>query len=181
MPNVPERQRLFFALWPEAGLRAHIQQAIMPALRAYQARPIDPANWHVTLVFIGTVEAETVACLQRVAGECQAPAFSLCLDRLGFWPRPQVVWLAPSLIPPELAQLQTALSAALAGQCAYRPEARPYRPHLSLLRKATSGPAEQAITPVEWPVRHFGLVRSKSHNNNVLYELVNSWPLVPQP
>jgi len=67
-------------------------------LTGFEARYADPANLHITLAFLGNVEAtrydEIVAALDTAAAG--APRFSLTLDKLGAFPherRPRVVYL----------------------------------------------------------------------------------------
>ena len=55
-------QRMFFALWPESELRRslHSLAADLPLRRS---RPTHVADLHATLVFLGNVAEERVACI----------------------------------------------------------------------------------------------------------------------
>ena len=177
MPKTTETYRLFFALWPEADLVSRISGALADPLKGCKGRKIAPQNLHITLAFIGSVDADGLRCMQQVASQlCEEP-FALSLDHLGYWPRPKIIWLAPSKIPEPLIHLQASLSQSLAANCGYQPETRPYHPHFSLVRKAQSGPDEVEISPIDWQVKTFSLIRSHTRSQGVEYEVLKYWPL----
>ena len=169
-----DRQRLFFALWPDESLR----DAIAPLLTLHRecgGRPHPPTNLHVTLNFPGMVDGETRDCLERAAGEICAPPFELTLDHFGYWPKPEVMWLGCSAVPSPLAQLVERLNGAMR-DCGLIPESRLYRPHLTLLRKARQSP--QGEPPAfHWQAREFVLVESVSTPTGVEYRVLRRWPL----
>jgi len=130
--------RLFIALGIPAQVaeRAqHIQTQWLPDLAA--ARPIRRENLHITLRFLGDVSPALVPelelALQAVAAEHRVLSLE-CLA-LGAFPRPAaaqvLVWhLEPTS---ELLSLYSDLQTHLA-ELGLQPEARPYRPHLTLFR-----------------------------------------------
>ena len=138
-----ERQRLFFALWPDDALR----QTITPLLKLHQqcgGRAHPPAHLHMTLNFLGGVEADTCDCLEQAAADIAIPRFELRLDRFGYWPRPRVMWLGCSETPAPLTELVSVLS-EMVECCGLEQEHRPYQPHMTLLRKAQKAPAEVTL------------------------------------
>lgn len=169
-----DKRRLFFALWPEEGVRAQLASA-WPAA-TLDGRPVRGDNLHLTLVFLGSVDRDTHACAERAADAVRCASFELVFDATGYFPRPQVVWIAPTHPPAELDVLVQALRAALA-PCGLVLEARPYRPHLTLARKVRRRPALPPISPIRWPVRGFSLVESRSHPGGVRYVPLRSWDL----
>lgn len=169
-----DKQRLFFALWPEQGVRAHLAAVLSPA--ALEGRPVRGDNLHLTLVFLGSVDQETRGCIERAASEVACAPFELVFDTSGYFPRPQVVWIAPSQPPAKLGVLVQVLRDALA-PCGLPLEQRPYRPHLTLARKVRRRPALPSITPITWPVDGFSLVESRSHPGGVHYVPLRSWEL----
>jgi 2'-5' RNA ligase len=95
-----------------------------------------PGNWHVTLRFLGEVEQarlpEIIAALQGVAF---AP-LELRLGGSGFFSQqgaPRAVWLGLAEGGEACARLAGAINRALA-PCGCAPEARNYRPHVTLGR-----------------------------------------------
>ncbi len=178
MQQAAESYRLFFALWPEAEVATHIDKSAHQALTSVTGRNIPAHQLHITLAFIGSVEAARMHCMQQAAAGLRAASFELSLDRLGYWSRPQIVWLAPTAYPPAMLQLQADLVRALTEECAYQPESRPFTPHLSLMRKVRRGPEPTSVAPIRWPVRRFSLIRSQTRPAGVEYEVLNHWPLL---
>lgn len=174
-PETPQTQRLFFALWPEDGLRQDIQRSLRHWGR-WGGRPVAPDNLHITLAFLGSVTAETRQCLERMADGVRAAPFELALDRLGYWARPRVIWLGAALLPPALLDLVAVLNRGILA-CGLTPEARPYQAHMTLMRKAAHGPAEQPVTPLAWPVGEFVLATSDTRPEGVRYHVLRRWPL----
>lgn len=176
-------QRLFFALWPNAEVRAALQRLLQTtAARAYSGRPVVADNLHLTLAFVGTVPATRRPCLAQAAAQLRGQPFELCLDQLGYWPRPRVLWVGASQLPPALLELVSALNQALL-PCAYRPDPRPYQAHVTLLRKARppAGPATTStpISPIHWSNSDFCLVESVSDPRGVQYQVRARWQLQP--
>jgi 2'-5' RNA ligase len=170
-----DTQRLFFALWPDSRVRENLE-GYFPLLRGCGGRKVPPQNLHITLAFLGSVDANTRDCLIAAADEIELPSFAMQLDQLGFWRRPQVVWLGSEELPPELADLVGALKKAML-TCGLEPESRPFRIHLTLMRKAHRGPREQNIPRLDWPVEHFALVASETRPEGASYQVLKSWEL----
>lgn len=175
----PALQRLFFALWPDDAVRGQLAQAQARAQTQLErdiGRLLPAENLHLTLAFIGAADAERRACLEQAAARVRGAAFSLQLDRLGYWPRPQVLWAGVSETPAALARLVQDLEQALTA-CGYRPEARPYQAHVTLARKARQAPAQSRITPIVWPVQAFCLAESVTAQSGARYRVLTRWPL----
>ena len=143
-------RRLFFALWPDDGVRRKLaawQRENLPK-GARHAR----GRLHMTLHFLGPVGEERIARLRELGDSLVLPAFELVLDRIGCWPRPAVLWAGPPAAPGPLqafhAQLEDGLEAA-----GFEREARAYRPHVTLARKACRAPQDPGFRPVRWAVR----------------------------
>lgn len=177
MPKAAETYRVFFALWPEAELVAHIDKAMNKPLKDCHGRKILLQNLHITLAFIGSVDTDTLHCMQQAASQLNEESFVLNLDQLGYWSRPKIIWLASTDIPAPLMHLQTSLNLSLAANCGYQPETRAFRPHLSLMRKAQRGPDKVEFSPIKWPINHFSLIRSHTRPEGVEYEVLNNWSL----
>jgi 2'-5' RNA ligase len=170
-----DRQRLFFALWPGGKMR----DALTPLLKLKHecgGRAHPPGNLHITLNFLGGVNADIRDCLEQAAGEIVIPPFELTLDRFGYWSRPRVVWLGSSETPEPLRELVKELNRVVE-QCGLEPEQRPYQPHLTLLRKAKQPPSE-AAAEFQWSVKDFVLAESVSTPGGVEYRLLRRWPLL---
>jgi 2'-5' RNA ligase len=148
--------RLFLALLPDEALRtalaAHAGNWQWPAGAARYA----PADWHLTLHFIGSVPRQRIDALCPGLTVPLQP-FTLRLGQPALWPHGLAV-LLPQGVPVELQRLHADLGEALHG-LGLRVDERPYRPHLTLARHAAL--AVPAPPPVlDWQVRTYALVES---------------------
>jgi len=167
-------RRLFFALWPDDAVRhalLHWQTHNLPGSARWQHR----ADLHMTLRFLGSVGDDRVEELRRIGDGLRCEAFGLVLDRIGHWPRPQVVWCGPSSPPAELGHLHQALEHALASH-GWPAEERTFRPHVTLARKVRTADDYGPLPPVSWPVRELALVESRG-GQVPLYQPLRRWPL----
>mgnify|MGYP000476091473 CR=1 FL=1 len=168
-----ERQRLFFALWPDEAVRRQLA-AYPPLLKGCGGRLVVLENLHITLAFLGSINADTRRCMERAADAISLPAFTLQLDQLGFWRRPQVVWLGSETMPPPLLDLATALKKAMIS-CHLEPDERPFQAHMTLMRKAHRPPGESSVPPLVWSINEFALVVSETRPEGVRYEVLSRW------
>jgi 2'-5' RNA ligase len=100
--------------------------------------------------------------------------FSLVLDRLGAFRRAGVAWAGASTVDPALLQLQGRLAVAL-DEREFTLEARPFNPHVTLVRKVERPLRDETVEPVAWRVTDFTLMRSDLRTGR--YETVERWPL----
>ncbi|MES1939614.1 2'-5' RNA ligase [Salinisphaera sp. T5B8] len=163
-------QRLFFALMPPAGIAKAI--AARGQTLALDGRVVDTKRLHLTLAFLGRIEAEACTQLCEKASRVQAPAFTLVLDRLGCFVRPGIVWLGPSAVPSPLLDLAAKLDKNTASAI----EKGRYRPHVTIRRKAMAVEG-RAIVPIEWPVSDFSLIASGESGRPGIYRELGRWPL----
>ncbi len=170
------RRRLFFALWPDDEMRRRLQERIDRHLILSNGRAEPIGNLHVTLVFIGDVEAGRVTAVERAVAGIPGAAFELSLERVGYWGRPRILWLGPREVPPPLYALVGHLRAAV-GACGFAAETRPYLPHMTLARKVSRPPRVDAIEPVRWSVSSYSLMESVPAAGRSAYLVLNSWPL----
>lgn len=169
------RQRLFFALWPTGEARQALAAVAQRHVRR-NGRAVVPENLHITLAFVGGVTADQRVCMEAAAADVTAQAFTVTLDRLGFWQRPKILWAGASVMPPELLRLVAALNAALI-PCGHQPETRPFQVHVTLARKAHRPPEVREIPPIAWPVDAFCLVESVAVEHGSEYRVIGRWPL----
>ncbi len=173
---MPEpKRRLFFALWPDDGVRTALDVA-GKGLTGKRVRRVPAANLHLTLAFAGPVTAEIAACLERTAATIRSAPFELRIDHAGYWPRPRILWIGPTHVPPALWDLAGSLRNTLAG-CGIEPETRGFQAHITLARKLARGVDDPEIPAVTWPVSNFCLVESASTENGSVYRPLRCWPL----
>ena len=166
---------MFFALWPDEALRDRFDAVAAP-LRA-AGRVTARANWHLTLVFLGGVDAAQRAGLESAVQRLRPRRFTLRLDRVRHWRRSHIVWLGGAA-PPGLVQLVSLLRAAARAEGIEDP-AQPYRAHVTLARGVVAMPQLQRINRVDWAPMSFVLVESRSTGEGIRYAPLRAWPLSP--
>lgn len=175
---VPESGgRLFFALWPGPTLATALARASSAAQAVCGGRAMRPDTLHLTLAFVGKVAAAQLPALRAAAGAVCGRACAFTLDRLGYWPGPRVVWAAPAEVPAALGALADDLAQQVRAAGLSLP-ARPWQPHVTLLRRVGSGaglPALPRLPP--WQAQAFVLVRSRLGAAGATYEEIGRWPL----
>lgn len=169
-------QRLFLALWPPDTVRAQLAALGRERFLGISGRWISAANLHATLIFLGSVEASQRRCIEQAAAAVRAPAFHASFDRLGWFARPQVLWVGVAETPPALTRLVEDLGAAVQ-RCGFAVEKREYHLHVTLARKVRRRVPGTATAPIDWHVDHFALVESHMHRAGAVYEVLHTWPL----
>lgn len=172
---VTASERLFFALWPDDAVRAGLE-SLVRGLPEHRGRLVHPQDRHITLVFLGDVATERRACVEEAAQRVSATSCELIIDQVGYWPRPRILWCGASRVPESLLGLVSDLQRELKG-CGFRPETRPYVPHVTLARKAHKVPSYLIPESLSWPVREYVLVVSNADQPPPHYQVLRRWPL----
>ncbi|MBN4094501.1 MULTISPECIES: RNA 2',3'-cyclic phosphodiesterase [Methylobacterium] len=127
-----------------------VPPAIADALRAWQgglpgARWIEPGDFHVTLRFIGDVDATTADDVVEALSEMRVrPALTVTLDGLGIFGGDRPRALYASVVPEaELTDLQ-AEQERLVRRAGVEPERRKFTPHVTLARLRRDATPEAA-------------------------------------
>lgn len=171
--NAGATQRLFFALWPDDAVRERCAMTAR-SFGDHAGKRVVANNLHLTLCFIGSADETTRQCLETAADAITCEPTTLWLDRLGYFPRPQVLWLGAAQTPPPLQTLASEITRA-AQQCGVSADVRPFVPHMTLLRKVRRAPKLPAIEPIAWPVTSFCLVQSETRPEGPVYSVLREW------
>jgi 2'-5' RNA ligase len=166
------RQRLFFALWPDAGVR----DALAELAARLPARTVAPDNLHITLAFVGLRTAEERDCMERAAAAVEEASFSLVLDYLGAFPKNQAQWVGTQHTPGALKRLVDALGTALL-PCGVERETRRFTPHVTLARHVKNPIFQSIDEPIEWKIGEFVLAQSLQDDAGVYYKIISRWAL----
>lgn len=176
--------RLFAAIRPPAPVRETLLDAMGGV---HGARWQADDQLHLTLAFLGEVDArDGEALVEQLAAVRRAP-FALEIDGVGHFERkgaPSALWarIAPSERLSSLQQ-RVALACRRAGT---PPESRKFLPHVTLARlNRSSGPVGPwlvehgglAVGP--WEVREFALYESHLRREGSIYQPVVSFALEP--
>lgn len=184
-PGQPRRAglRLFFALWPDAGLRDCIAEAAARAVSLVPGQRVPPANLHVTLAFLGQVAEQAVPTLMGIGDRGPWPRVALDLERVDYWPKPKVLVAMPETVPPAGIACVDRLWKSLEPLGFVR-EVRPWWPHLTLVRQVRRPPpaglelrlsARPARDPFAW---RLALVESVTHPEGARYTPLANWPFL---
>lgn len=168
--------RLFVALDLPADTRAALAAWADLAAPAV-VRRVPAQNLHLTLAFLGSRDEDEAAQAARVAADCAQP--------LGLLHTTGALWLAPrrpsvltvALRPDDaLAELQAQLVAELARAIGFEPEARTFRPHVTVGRvpRGTRIDARGALEPtppqLAFEAPSLTLYRSQTASGGARYE-----------
>jgi 2'-5' RNA ligase len=169
-------QRYFFALWPNRAVRDWLD-VLAQGARPGEGRRHGADDLHITLVFVGQIAPAQKRCMEDVADTVRGNTFELTIDHTGYWSRPRILWASPGETPQALSQLVTDLNNRLMG-CGYEPERRPYKPHVTLYRRARQVVTGQLAKPIIWPVNEFVLACSANPGSSrVRYQVLRRWKL----
>ncbi len=162
--------RLFIALWPDPAVRDALAAWSEQWQWNARASRVRAERLHLTLHFLGDVPRALLPALKPVLRLPFAP-FTLALGRGAVW-RGGVAVLEPDPVPLRLHQLHDALGEALRG-LALPIETRPYRPHLTLARRASAALSPGRGPRLRWPVHSYALVESRPTAG---YEVIQAYP-----
>jgi RNA 2',3'-cyclic 3'-phosphodiesterase len=138
-----KRVRTFIAIDPGKLIREKLvvlQESLGES--GADVRWVEPANLHLTLVFLGEVDTRDVVEVCRAAKVVTAgrPPFTMSVETVGAFPnlrRPRILWVGVGEGASEVKTIHDALENALLGLGCYRREERAYTPHLTLGRTKT--------------------------------------------
>ena len=174
--------RVFFAIWPDDAAQKQLA-ALTEQLQAESlcsGRKIKPENIHLTLVFVGEVDSGKLAALCRAADRIKSSgtrAFDVVIEEIRYWKHNRIVYAATRQIPQELMNLVSALQDGLSA-AGFSIERRAYRPHITLMRKASCQTLPELAEPIAWRAREWMLVKSEQTSDGSVYSPIGRWPLV---
>ena len=182
--------RLFVALEIPSAVRKNLAE-FLATLRAISSQPrwVRTENLHVTLKFIGEVQAEKLGDIRAALSIVHSDgAVTLDFSGVGFFPsekRPRVFW-AGIEASENLAGLAGDIDRAVE-KFGVPPEKRPFSPHLTLarleppvlpdkLRGAIQENAKREFGSVA--AREFHLIESKLKPSGAEYTTLETFPFV---
>jgi len=169
--------RLFFAFWPTAAERTAMAEWQLPLRELCGGRLMRADTLHTTLVFLGDVAEHRLQALCLAAQEVSCSKFELILKAVHYWGHNHIAYAAPDAVPPQLAELVHELERSLRKHH-FHFEARPYKPHVTLLRNAQWSDAHlPPMKAVRWQVDDFVLVQSLHDEQGAKYEVLANFPL----
>lgn len=178
----PVKHRLFFGL--------ELPESVKQSLLDIQ-QPVAGARWqradqlHLTLVFLGSVEAQHLPMLREVVRNLPVLPFDLVISGVGCFGRPQRpknLWAGVRPVE-KLEELQAELNKRLAS-VGFAQEKRGFQPHVTLSRFKKEGGSvagllqdyhQLRIEPFQ--VDRFALFESVQGERGSVYHVVERYPL----
>lgn len=148
---------------------------------AADGRPVPPANFHVTLAFAGDLPQKSLEYLELTTADCllsaAAHGTTLCLDQVGYWSKPGILWLGPSRWPDTLETIASALRQQVS-KAGGKGDRRVFQPHISLFRNCGKPPANSLQAPsFELFYDTITLYESVKGRRSVHYQPICDWSL----
>ena len=190
-----EAVRSFIAIELPAELvkRLNDFQAGLSAVRPQHVKWVDPASIHLTLKFLGNVDAGRLEAVKESAAAAVRPfrPFELTTGCTGFFPGPQrarVFWLGLEGDSVELGRLQQSIDIAMS-KLGFESENRAFNAHLTLarLREGCSGAQRLEFASLAGPaifeagppmqVKSAALMRSQLTPRGAVYTRLAEFPL----
>jgi 2'-5' RNA ligase len=185
--------RLFFALWPTAAMQEALAVAVSEIVRASDGRPVPAKNFHLTLAFLGAVPRSRFEAIFHVAAQCAQACdardlpLTLTLDTIELFRKSQVLCATPSHPHRAVAQLARVLTDTLVAE-GFMPDPKalppgapstpqPFRPHVTLVRKATKPRRPSPLKPFTWSFNDFALIESRPSPEGSTYRPLHVHPL----
>ncbi len=141
-----QKVRTFVAVDVDASVR-NVAAELIGEFSAVGAdvKWVDPDHLHLTLKFLGEIDAREIHQVCRAVGEAaaQVGAFEFEVRGAGAFPnvkRPRTIWLGAGRGEETMGKLAREIESALEA-IGYRREARQFKPHLTIGRVRRGGPA----------------------------------------
>ncbi len=163
-------KRLFFSLRLAPSQQQLLQAPQQQTLACCDSAAVVPvANLHLTLFFLGLVSAEQEEVLVTQAKQWVITPFTLKLDYFGYFSKPKIVYIAPTVVPAPLLALQQRV-AALCEQAGFQTQHPEFKPHITLLRHAKpKATLPSVMPPLPLEINAFTLYHSTRLNEQLVY------------
>lgn len=175
-PGATQRIRAFFALVPDEATRLKFVALARDVARRSRGRAITGEHVHLTVAFLGDVEASELPRLRAIADALPLAGAALDFDVLGAWRASGVAWVAPADVPAPLTAMCTALHESLQ-QAGFSLDTRPFRPHVTLARRCVQPHPRAHCAPIRWDVTRLCLIGSELRPEGPLYTQLHEWTL----
>lgn len=137
------------------------------------AKPILGTDLHVTLHYLGNLDADRVTSLRRALGDMAIDQAEVCLDRAGIWNDGVAVLCGDAT--PRMAAMHDAVGRAVATADCALGDKRQWRPHVTLARSARHATPPPSPVPVRW--RTTGIVLAAAADGGpARYQIIDAWP-----
>ena len=168
--------RLFFAIQPDKAIQATLGDIAKQHARQSGGRPVIPENIHLTLLFVGQTPVDRIELLKAASDNISTQSFELIIQQTRYWKRNQIIFASIDPCPAALFTLEDKLKTAV-HKAGFSFDNRTFKPHISLVRKATQHTADDFQNPIRWPVTEWRLMQSIQTKQGIQYLTLNRWQL----
>ncbi|APE04684.1 2'-5' RNA ligase [Alteromonas sp. RW2A1] len=138
---------------------------------------VPAANYHMTLCFLGSISHRQHESLLAELDALSEEPFAFTLDNVGVWNGPKILFASPTSPPKPLMTLAKQVRKC-ARRSAIEIDSKEYKPHVTMVRKATSAMPLPLFSPnIDVQVDAFHLFESVSTPQGVTYPIRHSWSL----
>lgn len=150
-----------------------------------KGRYTDAAQAHLTLVFIGSVDATELDAIKQALSTISFPALTAHVGNISFFQkRGEIGVIYLNITCPELGKLAHLLAKTLTPWAA--PEERPFVGHITLMRVNRVQKSEKlipllhhlAVKPSSFPLESFVLMSSQLGPEGSQYQELHRYPLI---
>ncbi|MET1254590.1 RNA 2',3'-cyclic phosphodiesterase [Aliikangiella maris] len=171
--------RLFFAVEFDAATKTailNIQQALQQ-LSEVKGLAVKGENFHITLCFIGEVKEKILEKILDGFQPLTLAPFTISLNDLLYWPKPQVLALTLKDSEQHLNQCKKAIERQLVELNYFQFDKREYFPHITLFRQVEIPPVANQYFYDELSIKSFSLMLSEQTHSGVRYQTLERYPL----
>ncbi len=173
------KKRLFFGLKPDQGVHDQLVALSKSFPTVKGVRPVPNDNLHLTLQFLGHLEANEHKCLEQKMLQTFVQSFSLRFDLYGHFKSSQTLWLGCSSYPRELTRLVNHLK-SIAESCGATIDKQNFKPHITLFKKVEKAKFPDIPFTVTWQATEFHLFESVPHENTTRYNILKTHPFLDE-
>lgn len=138
--------RAFLCLFPDPDSALAIERWATQCW-PYIERLVPGQNLHITLAFLGDIDRSKQNIVTELISEGNlGKSFSMSLDKVGYWPQPQVLWLGSENPPQEIGVL-AGKCRRIANRAGIRVGGKRFEPHITLARKPSMPPQAPLLSP----------------------------------
>ena len=174
-----DKKRLFFGLLPDQEVHDQLVALSRSFPIVKGVKPVPNNNLHLTLLFLGYLEANECKCLEKKMVQTFVQSFSLRFDLFGYFKSSQTLWLGCSSYPRELTRLVNHLK-SIGEHCGVKFDESIYKPHVTLFKKVVKADFPDIPFTITWRPTEFHLLESVPHENTTRYNMLASYSLLEE-
>lgn len=173
--------RLFVALLAPKETHAAIAAAAEPLHDCLGVKALPPDNWHITLQFLGEVDARRVPEIEKALAGVEFGPFTIRLFGAGAYPSahfPRAIFIGGESVG--ASALAKKVEEALS-PLGFAPEGKDFSVHLTVARSKSAGDIREFLQKTgevcQWEARFFCLMKSSLLPQGASYQALREFAL----